>query len=170
MMLPQPSCGSVLQTMTTRRLPGRAIGVAVSLAATTSLWLLHAQSPAADLILTNGRIVTVDERFTIAQAVAVNADRIAAVGSNQEVGKLAGPATRRVDLGGRTVIPGLIDNHMHLLRAANTWPLELRWEGVHSRAAAIQMLRARARAVGPGAWVFNIGGWATAQFTDDAGP
>jgi predicted amidohydrolase YtcJ len=154
----------------TGRLLSRAIGVVILLAATTSLWLLHAQQPAADLILTNGRIVTVDERFTIAQAVAVRADRIVAVGSNQEVGKVAGPATRRVDLGGRTVIPGLIDNHMHLLRAANTWPLELRWEGVDSRKAAIQMLRARARTVGPGAWIFNIGGWATAQFADDPRP
>jgi len=154
----------------TRRSSTRAIAVAILFAATTALLLLNAQQPAVDLILTNGRIVTVDERFTIAQAVAVRADRIAAVGSNQEVGRLAGPATRRVDLGGRTVIPGLIDNHMHLLRAANTWPLELRWDGVDSRRRAIQMLRARARALGPGAWVFNIGGWATAQFADDPRP
>ncbi|HEX5106968.1 MAG TPA: amidohydrolase [Vicinamibacterales bacterium] len=154
----------------TGRLSSRAIAVAILLAATTSIWLLHAQQPAADLILTNGRIVTVDERFTIAQAIAVRDDRIVAVGSNQDVGKVAGAVTRRVDLGGRSVIPGLIDNHMHLLRAANTWPLELRWEGVDSRKAAIQLLRERARAVGPGAWVFNIGGWATAQFADDPKP
>jgi predicted amidohydrolase YtcJ len=144
--------------------------VAISFAATTSLLLLQAQQPAADLIFTNGRIVTVDERFTIAQAVAVKGERIAAVGSNQEVEKLAGAATRRVDLRGRQVLPGLIDNHMHLLRAANTWPLELRWDGVDSRSRAITMLRRRALDAGPGAWVFNIGGWATAQFTDDPRP
>src|SRR5262245_46767249 len=135
--------------MLNRRSSTRAIGVAISFAATTSLWLLHAQQPTADLIFTNGRIVTVDERFTIAQAVAVRGERIAAVGSNQEVEKLAGAATRRVDLRGRTVLPGLIDNHMHLLRAANTWPLELRWDGVDTRSAAIMTLRRRARDVGP---------------------
>src|SRR6188474_2163655 len=82
----------------------------------------------ADLILTNGKIITVDEKFTIAQAVAIKGDRIVAVGTNQDVLRLAGSATRRIDLRGRAVVPGLIDNHMHLLRAAATWPLELRWE------------------------------------------
>src|SRR3954470_12656072 len=69
----------------------------------------------ADLILVNGKIVTVDERFTIAQAVAVRGDRIVAVGTSADIGRFAGPNTRRVDLGGKAVIPGLIDNHMHLL-------------------------------------------------------
>ena len=70
--------------------------------------LLLAQQPPADLILTNGKIVTVDERFSIAQAVAIRGDRILAVGANQEIARLAGPNTRRIDLGGRTAIPGLI--------------------------------------------------------------
>jgi predicted amidohydrolase YtcJ len=132
---------------------------------------LDAQAPEpADLVLTNGKVVTVDERFTIAQAIAVKGARIAAVGSNQEVTRLAGAATRRIDLGGRTVIPGLIDNHMHLFRAATTWLLELRFDGVYSRRQAIDLIRARAAAVGPGQWVFNIGGWATAQFADDPSP
>jgi predicted amidohydrolase YtcJ len=123
-----------------------------------------------DLILSNGKIVTVDERFTIAQAVAVRGERIIAVGTNQDIVRLAGPATQRIDLRGRTVIPGLIDNHMHLLRAAGTWTVELRWDGVYSRKQAIEQLRARAKAVGPGQWLFNIGGWATAQFADDPKP
>src|SRR5262245_41653371 len=75
-----------------------------------------AQGAAPDLLFTNGKIVTVDERFTLAQAVAVRGDRIVAVGSTQEITKLAGPATRTIDLRGRTAIPGLIDNHLHLLR------------------------------------------------------
>jgi predicted amidohydrolase YtcJ len=132
--------------------------------------MLQAQQSPADLVLTNGKIVTVDERFTVAQAVAIRGDRILAVGSNQDISRLAGPATRRIDLRGRSVTPGLIDNHMHLLRAATTWDLELRWEGVYSRKQAIETLRARAKAVGPGQWVFNIGGWATAQFADDPKP
>ncbi len=128
------------------------------------------QQPAPDLILTNGKIITVDERFTIAQAVAIKGDRIVAVGTNQEMARLAGTSTRRIDLMGRAVIPGLIDNHMHLLRAGTTWLRELRFDGVDSRKQAIEMLRARAKAAGPGEWVYNIGGWAHQQFTDDPKP
>ena len=95
--------------------------------------MVRAQPPAPDLILSNGKIITVDERFTIAQAVAIRGDRIVAVGTNQEIARLAGPNTRTIDLAGRAVIPGLIDNHMHLLRAATTWPRELRFDGVESR-------------------------------------
>jgi predicted amidohydrolase YtcJ len=131
---------------------------------------LRAQQPPPDLVLTNGKVVTVDERFTIAQGLAVRGERIVAVGSSQDMAKLAGPGTRQIDLGGRTLIPGLIDNHLHLLRAGGTWELELRWDGVDSRKRAIEMIRERARQVGRGGWVFNIGGWATAQFSDDRRP
>ena len=130
---------------------------------------MRQQAP-PDLILSNGKIVTVDERFTIAQAVAVRGDRIVAVGSNADIGRLAGADTRRIDLGGRTVMPGLIDNHMHLLRGATTWVHELRFDGVESRKQAIDLMRARAKAEGPGGWVFNIGGWAHQQFADDPKP
>ena len=81
--------------------------------------MLIAQAPAPDTILTNGKIVTVDDRFRIAQAVAIRGDRIVAVGANQDITRLAGPATRRIDLQGKSVVPGLIDNHMHLMRAAS---------------------------------------------------
>src|SRR5580704_441882 len=132
--------------------------------------MLHAQQSAPDLILTNGKIITVDERFTIAQAVAIKGDRIVAVGTNQEMAQLAGANTRRIDLMGRSVTPGLIDNHMHLLRAATTWLRELRFDGVESRKQAIEMLRARAEAAGPGEWLYNIGGWTHQQFADDPKP
>ncbi len=132
--------------------------------------ILTAQTPAPDLVLLNGKVVTVDERFTIAQAVAIGGDRIVATGSSQEIGHLAGPNTRRIDLRGRTVIPGLIDNHMHLLRAALTWSRETRFDGVESRKQAVELVRARAKAAGPGEWVYNIGGWAHQQFADDPRP
>src|SRR4051812_41464509 len=67
----------------------------------------------ADTILTNGKIVTVDERFTIVQALALKSGRIVAAGSTADVAKLAGSGTQTIDLKGRTVIPGLIDNHAH---------------------------------------------------------
>jgi predicted amidohydrolase YtcJ len=126
--------------------------------------LLCAQS---DLILTNGKIITVDERFSIAQAVAIRGDHIVAVGTNQEITRLVSPNARRIDLKGKAVIPGLIDNHMHLLRAASTWAKELRLDGSDSRKQAVEMLRARVNAAAPGDWIYNIGGWAHQQFTDD---
>ena len=64
---------------------------------------LYAQQTTPDLILSNGKIITVDERFTIAQALAIKADRIIAVGTNSDITRLAGPATRRVDLRGDDV-------------------------------------------------------------------
>ena len=82
--------------------------------------LMRAQQNAPDVIMSNGKIITVDERFTIAQAVAITGDRIVAVGTNADINRLAGSNTRRIDLRGRSVIPGLIDNHMHLLRAGAT--------------------------------------------------
>lgn len=129
-----------------------------------------AAGAAPDLILTNGKIITVDERFSIAQAVAIKGDRIVAVGSSQEIAGLAGPGTRRIDLRGRSVTPGLIDNHMHLLRGGGTFQWEVRWDGVESRKMALAMLRTRAAAIPPGEWVYNLGGWAIEQFADDRRP
>jgi predicted amidohydrolase YtcJ len=71
----------------------------------------------ADLILFNGKIVTVDQDFSIHEAIAVVDGRIAAVGSNEDISKFQIPRTKRIDLKGRTVIPGLIDTHPHL----DTW-------------------------------------------------
>jgi len=78
------------------------------------------QSTAPDKIFFNGKIVTVDKDFTIAQAVAVKRDRFLAVGSNKQILKLAGYDTERIDLRGRTVIPGMIDAHSHFDKAATS--------------------------------------------------
>lgn len=61
----------------------------------------------------NAKVVTVDDRFSYAQAVAITGDTFTAVGSNDEIRKLAGPATKSIDLKGLTVVPGLADNHLH---------------------------------------------------------
>ena len=90
------------------------------------------QSSAPDVILSGGKIITVDDRFSIAQAVAVQNDRVVAVGSNREIALLAGPNTRKIDLQGKTVIPGLIENHAHFMRAGATWQREFRLDGVVS--------------------------------------
>ena len=124
------------------------------------------ERPGADLILTNGKIITVDEKFTIAQALAVRGNRVVAVGTNQQIAQLATPTARRIDLRGRAVVPGLIDNHMHLLRAGTTWTREVRFDGVDSRRQALDMVAARTKAVPPGDWVYSIGGWSVDQFAD----
>src|SRR5262249_19653137 len=125
---------------------------------------LHA-AETADTVLVGGKIVTVDDRFSVAQAVAVKGSRIVAVGSNEEVRKLAGSGTKVIDLKGRTVIPGLIDNHSHWIRAAEHD--ELRLDGVTSRQQALKMLAARVRAAKPGEWIAALGGWSEEQFNDE---
>src|SRR5688572_32789131 len=113
-------------------------------------------APAPDTILFNGKVITVDDQFSIAQAVAVRGDRIVAVGTNQNIQRLAGPNTRRIDLRGRSVVPGLIDNHAHFQEEGAYWTLELRFDGVDTRKQALEMIRAKAQAAGPGKWVFNL--------------
>ena len=69
--------------------------------------------PAPDLVLFNGRIITIDRDFSIQEAVAIIGDRIMAVGTDDQMRTVAGPATRMIDLKGHSVIPGLMDNHLH---------------------------------------------------------
>jgi hypothetical protein len=141
-----------------------ACGVAIGAAA------VRAQQPAADIVLTNGKIITVDGKFTIAQAVAIRGERILAVGSTQEITRLAGPSTRRIDLHGRSVVPGMIDNHAHYMEEGVLWTHELRLDNVETRKQALEMIRAKAGSLKPGEWVYTLGGWSPDQFTDDERP
>ena len=120
-----------------------------------------------DVILTGGKVITVDEKFMIAQAIAVKGDRIVAVGSNDDISSLAGPATRRIDLAGRAVVPGMIDNHAHYMEEGVLWTDELRLDNVTTRAQAIEMMKAKAASLPPDRWVYTLGGWSPDQFTDD---
>lgn len=149
---------------------GRHVLLVVASALVAGTSYVAGQVARLDVVFVNGRIITVDNRFTLAQALGVRGDRIAAVGTDASVSRLAGPSTRRVDLGGRAVIPGLIDNHMHLLRAGTTWQWEVRLDGVGSRARALELLRARANVTPPGEWIYTLGGWTLEQFADDARP
>ena len=93
-----------------------------------------------------------------------------AVGTNQEIARLAGPNTRRIDLGGRSVVPGLIDNHAHYMEEGVLWTVELRLDGIETRKQATEMVRAKANSLPPGQWVYTLGGWSPDQFTDDKRP
>ena len=124
-----------------------------------------------DTAFLNGKILTVDADFSVVRALAVTGSRISAVGSDEEVGALVGDGTRVIDLEGRTAIPGLIDNHNHLIFNAPTWPNGVRLGRVRTRAEALERIAAKAVELEPGDGpdhiVFAIGGWNPVQFTDD---
>jgi hypothetical protein len=118
-----------------------------------------AAGPAPDLILTNGRVLTVDAEDRVAEAIAVKDGRIAAVGTSAEIAKLAGPATERIDLRGRTATPGLIDAHAHfsqggLLRLTN---IDLSYPQVKGIADVVARVAERAQSAAPGDWILGRG-------------
>lgn len=127
--------------------------------------------PAVDTVLVNGRITTLAVGPAAqAQALAVRAGRIVAVGSDEDVRALASSGTSVIDLGGRRVVPGLIDSHVHFVRAGRTWNDELRWSDVYSLAAGLELIAQDARRRGSGRWVRVIGGWNEHQFAEGRGP
>ncbi|MEM8768865.1 MAG: amidohydrolase [Pseudomonadota bacterium] len=119
-----------------------------------------------DLILHNGRIRTLDPDQPTATAVAVEDGRFQAVGSEGDVMPLRVSATRVIDLGGRTLIPGLNDSHTHVIRGGLHYNMELRWEGVPSLADALAMLKAQADRTPAPQWVRVVGGWSEFQFAE----
>jgi predicted amidohydrolase YtcJ len=129
---------------------------------------LHAQAP--DLILINGKILTVDASFSIQQALAIRDTKIASVGSTTDIRAIAGPATRVIDLGGRTVIPGLIDSHMHAIRAALSFSTEVNWIGARSIPEAMRRISQAAATKPTGSWLIVAGGWAADQFAERRAP
>jgi predicted amidohydrolase YtcJ len=128
----------------------------------------HAQD--ADIALVNGKIVTLDERGSIAEALAVQDGKIIAVGSSADIRARAGAGTRIVDVGGRTVIPGLIDSHMHAIRAALFYATEVNWIGTRSIPEAMARIAAAAKEAKPGQWIIVAGGWTEQQFAERRRP
>lgn len=125
--------------------------------------------PTADTVLLGGKILTVDAEFSVAEAVAIKDSRIIAVGDSDSVAELVGASTKVIELHGKTVIPGLIDNHMHFIRAAQRWNLQARIDGVNSRARALEIIAEKAASMEPGEWVMVQGGWRENQFADEPG-
>ena len=110
------------------------------------------REPAPSHIFHNGRIVTVDPEFRIVQAMAIRDGRIAAVGSNEEIAAAADSATERVDLGGRTVLPGLIDSHVHA-PGASMYEFDAPVPDMESVEDVLAYIRARAETTEPGRWI-----------------
>jgi hypothetical protein len=121
---------------------------------------------AKDLILINAKVTTLDRENPKAEAVAIRDGRFLAVGSEQEVRAAAAPNAQVVDAGGRRLIPGLIDSHIHVIRGGLNYNMELRWEGVPSLSEAMAMLKRQAQNTPPPQWVRVVGGFTEHQFAE----
>jgi predicted amidohydrolase YtcJ len=120
-----------------------------------SVWLLGAQEPAADVILTGGKIITMNAGDLVAEAVAIRNGKIVSVGSRDSVLKLAGKSTQVIDLHGRTATPGLIDSHLHFASVDPVYSINL--TTVHSMEEVLEAVRARVAKAKPGEWVLGQG-------------
>ncbi len=127
-----------------------------------------ARAQPVDTILINGKVVLYDA--PPAQALAVRGGTIAAIGSSDEIRALADKQTRVIDLGGRAAIPGLIDSHIHAIRAGLTWQMEVNWTGVRTLVEALERIRDKAKTSPPGTWLVVAGGWTPRQFAEDRAP
>jgi predicted amidohydrolase YtcJ len=127
-------------------------------------------SEPADLIVKNAVIVTMDPQQPRATALAVRDSKFIVVGDDAAVESVRGQSTRSVDAGGRTLIPGLNDSHLHAVREGRFYNLELRWDGVDSLERGLSMVREQAARTPKGQWVRVIGGWSPYQFKEKRMP
>jgi predicted amidohydrolase YtcJ len=119
----------------------------------------------ADIVLRRGNMVTMDGEFPSAESIAVAGDRILAIGSDREVENLAGPGTKTIELGGRTVVPGLHDSHIHTMGgAADELAVSLAEAG--SIADVQSAFARRAAATPPGEWLVGGSGWHESQLAE----
>ena len=125
---------------------------------------------AADRLYLNGAFITLDERQPRASAMLVREGRIAAIGESALLRAAAPAQTEVIDLQGRTVIPGLVDSHIHAIRAGLSYATEVHWTGAVTIPEALQRLRNAAGALPPGGWLIVAGGWTELQFTERRRP
>ena len=114
-----------------------------------------------DLLLENGKIHTMDARDSVVSSVQIDGNRFAAVGGRPR----AGACTQRIDLKGRTVVPGLIDNHNHIVLLGLRPGHDTRLENATSIAQVLAAIKARTTDVPRGEWITSIGGFDINQFT-----
>jgi len=146
------------------------VRLAASIGVLAALAVIPARAQrTVDTIVTHGKILTVDANFGVVEALAIDGGRIAARGTSAEMARYAGRSTKVIDVAGATVVPGLIDNHMHFTRGADTWHQQARFEGVGSRREALAILATKAASLKPGDWIMVQGGWTPRQFADAPG-
>ena len=144
----------------------RTLATLLILSALAPVGAAVAQQEPADLILTGGKVITLDPLAPEVQALAIADGIVIATGTNDEVIGSRDDDTRVIELGGRTVIPGLNDSHSHMVRGGRFYTTELRWDGVGSLARGLEMIAEQARRTPEGQWVRVIGGWSPFQFEE----
>jgi predicted amidohydrolase YtcJ len=127
---------------------------------------MNSSNTTPELILHHGLFTTLDRANPTATAVAITDGKFSSVGRDDDVMKLAGERTRIIDLKGRRVLPGLIDNHLHIIRGGLNFNMELRWDGVRSLADAMAMLKRQVAVTPPPQWVRVVGGFTEHQFAE----
>jgi predicted amidohydrolase YtcJ len=163
-----PGLGSSTKAAATRSARIKALAMFAGLCLLLTAGAASAQT--ADAVLFNGKIVTVDRDFSVQQALAVAHGQVLATGTDAAMKKLAGGEAKLIDLGGRTVIPGLTDGHIHGIRAALTFGTEVNWIGTPSLKDALEKIRQASKTQKPGSWIVVAGGWTEEQFAEKRRP
>jgi predicted amidohydrolase YtcJ len=127
---------------------------------------MSSETSTPNLILMRGLFTTLDRSRPTANAVAIKHGKFVAVGPDEDVMRSAGVETTVIDLKGRRVLPGLIDNHLHIIRGGLNFNMELRWDGVRSLADAMAMLKRQVAITPSPQWVRVVGGFTAHQFAE----
>lgn len=127
---------------------------------------VNAQNKSADLVIVNANVRTIDEKKPRAEAVAVTGNKISAVGTNKEIRKFVGAATKTIDAGGRLALPGFNDSHVHFITTGNQF-FSVNLNGVRTRAEIIEKIKRNVQYLPKDAWVLGSGwdgaNWAAAD-------
>ena len=148
------------------RYPSHSVAVACVVLAMVA----PSSAQAPDTVVINGKVVTLDAASSVREALAIRGGDIVGIGTTAAMRALAAPGTRIVDVQGRTVIPGLVDSHMHAIRAALSFSTEVNWIGVRSLEEALGRISDAAATMKPGAWLIVAGGWNVQQFKENRRP
>ena len=124
----------------------------------------------ADMILYNGKIITVNKNFSTVDSVAIKDGKFIAVGKKKEVMQLSGDKTKRLDLEGKTVIPGLYDSHNHMMLTAVSFLLYVDLSNCKTMDEVLNAIEERAKSLGPGKWVITSGQWHESQLKENRLP
>jgi predicted amidohydrolase YtcJ len=160
--------GFTAASLTRRNFVSNSIALAGMYAAAKTMEPIAAiaQDLKADWIFENAKIITLDAKTPRAQAIAIAGDKVVGVGARRDLERLKSPSTKIIDVGGRTIVPGLNDAHTHFIRGGLTYSQEVRWDGVPSLALALRLLKEQAQRTPAPHWVQVVGGWTPYQFKE----